>query len=94
MNREIHVRLRESLRVRFPWATRPGTWMGENEACPFDLLAQIYRYRAYLVLGVAAFLGVKVPNVDTTGTSPALTSISVQNFDQSSPLWSLLRRRD
>lgn len=25
MNREIHVRLRESLRVRLPWATRPIT---------------------------------------------------------------------
>ncbi len=24
MNREIHVRLREGLRVKFPWATRPG----------------------------------------------------------------------
>lgn len=28
MNREIHVRLREGLRVKFPWATRPGTLTG------------------------------------------------------------------
>ncbi len=33
MNREIHVRLREGLRVRFPWATRPASRL--SDARPF-----------------------------------------------------------
>ncbi len=32
MNREIHVRLREGLGVKFPWATRTLTGIGDNLA--------------------------------------------------------------